>query len=175
MADHTIKQAVFAGGCFWCTEAQFAGTEGVISVTSGYTGGALKNPTYEQVASKKTGHAEAVKIVYDSAKVDYAQLLDIFWSGIDPTDPGGQFFDRGAPYRTAVFYADDEQKRTAEASKAAAQTHIGHEIVTQIEPLGAFYAAEQHHQNYYQKNALHYNAYKKGSGREKKLKEIWES
>ncbi len=166
-------RAIFAGGCFWCTQAQFAEIPGVISVTSGYTGGHTADPTYEQVCSKKTGHYEAVEIVYDPDKTPYETLLNIFWSGIDPTDDGGQFFDRGTPYYTAVFYTDDAQRKIAAASKEKVKAMLGKEVPTRILPASPFYPAEGYHQDYYRKNAVHYNAYKRGSGRERRLREIW--
>lgn len=169
----STQRAIFAGGCFWCTEAEFSGTQGVISVTSGYTGGHVANPTYEQVISKKTGHAEAVEVVYDPAKVSYEKLLDIYWSNIDPTDAGGQFHDRGDSYRTAIFYTTEEQKQLAEASREEAARKLGSPIATKIEKAAIFYPAEEYHQDYSKKNPMHYNAYKYGSGREEKLEKIW--
>ncbi len=169
----STQRAIFAGGCFWCTQAEFSSTDGVISVTSGYTGGHVPNPTYEQVVSKKTGHAEAVEVVYDPAKVSYEKLLDIYWSNIDPTDAGGQFADRGDSYRTVIFYTTDEQKSQAEASREAVGQKLGHTIATKIEKAGEFYPAEDYHQDYHRKNPLRYNAYKYGSGRVDKLEKLW--
>lgn len=169
----STQRAIFAGGCFWCTEAEFTGTEGVISVTSGYTGGHVANPTYEQVTSKKTGHAEAVEVVYDPAKVTYEKLLDIYWSNIDPTDAGGQFHDRGDSYRTAIFYTTEEQKQLAEASRNAAAKKLGTSIATKIEKAGVFYPAEDYHQDFHTKNPMRYNSYKYGSGRVEKLEKLW--
>lgn len=171
--DGKTEKAFFAGGCFWCTEAEFEGTDGVMSVTSGYTGGQTKNPTYEQIGTGKTGHAEAIEVVYDPAKVTYEKLLDIYWSNIDPTDAGGQFYDRGSQYRTEIFYTSDTQKKLAENSKAAKEKKLGKPIMTAITQASEFYPAEEYHQDYYKKNPIHYNAYKKGSGRESKLKDIW--
>jgi methionine-S-sulfoxide reductase len=169
----TTKQAIFAGGCFWCTEAEFSGTPGVISVTSGYTGGQEANPTYEDVSTGETGHAEAIRIEYDPAKVAYEKLLDIYWRSIDPTDAGGQMFDRGPQYRTAIFYTDGEQKTLAERSKRRVQETLGKPVVTDIIPASEFYAAEEYHQRYAEKNPIRYNAYKIGSGRPIRLKSIW--
>lgn len=169
------KRAIFAGGCFWCTEAAFDLVDGVIKTTSGYTGGTIENPTYEQVSSGKSGHTEALEVTYDPAQVDYPFLLDVFWRSIDPTDRLGQFYDRGSQYRTAIFYIDEEQKQQAEASKISAQKRIGEDkkIVTTIEPASEFYVAEEYHQDYHKKSPQRYNAYKDGSGREEKLKRIW--
>jgi peptide-methionine (S)-S-oxide reductase len=167
------QRAIFAGGCFWCTEAEFSGTDGVLSVTSGYTGGHMENPTYEQVTAKKTGHAEAVEVLYDPQRVSYQTLLDIYWSNIDPTDAGGQFHDRGDSYRTVIFYTSEEQKALAEASRENVAKKLGMPIATQIEAAKKFWPAEEYHQNYSEKNPLHYNSYKYGSGRPARLKEIW--
>ena len=173
MEEAMQGQAIFAGGCFWCTEAVLQEVAGVHSVVSGYTGGHTQNPTYEQIGSGKTGHAEAVEVRYNPAKVSYQTLLDVYWESIDPTDRNGQFFDRGSQYRTAIFYLNDEQKRLAESSKVANEKMIGQSITTAIEPAQIFYPAEEYHQDYYRTNPLHYNAYKKGSGREPKLRQIW--
>jgi peptide methionine sulfoxide reductase msrA/msrB len=168
-----LKKAVFAGGCFWCMEKPFEGLEGVISVTSGYTGGTSKNPTYKNYASG--GHLEAVEIVYDPAKITYNQLLDVFWRQIDPTDPDGQFVDRGKEYSTAIYYFDAEQKRLAEASKQDLEKSkvFDKPIVTPIMSASTFYKAEAYHQDYYKKNPLRYKFYRGGSGRDKFLKKIW--
>jgi len=175
-AQTEYKKATFAGGCFWCMEPPFAQLEGVISTTSGYAGGYVKNPTYEQVCSGKTGHAEAVEIVYDPSKITYSELLDVFWKNIDPTQMNGQFADMGTQYRTAVFYHDEEQKRLAEASKETLRKSGKYDkaIVTEIVPAGEFYKAEDYHQNYYRKNPVRYKYYRQGSGREQYLKETWE-
>jgi peptide methionine sulfoxide reductase msrA/msrB len=174
-ADQPTAVATFAGGCFWCIEHPFQHLDGVIEVTSGYTGGKESNPTYDQVSSGTTGHLEAVQITYDPAKVTYPQLLDVFWQQIDPTDAGGQFADRGKQYRTAVFYHDEEQRRQAEASKAALATsgRFDRPLVTEIVPAAAFYRAEEHHQDYAEKNPLRYGYYRQGSGREQYLKKTW--
>lgn len=171
----SLAKATFAGGCFWCMETAFEGMEGVVSVTSGYTGGRTEKPTYEQVSSGGTGHAEAVQVVYDPAKIDYARLLHIFWRNIDPTSAKGQFCDRGDQYRSAIFYHDASQKRASEASKLAieASKRLREPIVTEIVPFSTFYPAEEYHQDYYKKNPLRYKIYRFGCGRDKRLSEIW--
>ncbi len=170
-------KATFAGGCFWCIEAPFEAVPGVITVTSGYTGGEVADPTYEQVSSGTTGHVEAVQVVYDPDKVSYDRLLEVFWRQIDPTDDGGQFADRGPQYRTAVFYHDDVQKRAAIASKErlAASGRFENPIVTTIRSAGPFYPAEGYHQGYYKTNPVHYKMYKRGSGRETFIENKWKS
>jgi peptide methionine sulfoxide reductase msrA/msrB len=167
--------AVFAGGCFWCTESDFEKVEGVIDAVSGYTGGKLVNPTYQQVSGGGTGHLEAVKVVYDPHKLTYGDLLAVFWRHIDPTDPGGQFVDRGDQYRSAIFYADAEQRRLAEMSKQEIGSNgpFSEPIVTDILPLVVFYPAEDYHQDYYKKNPLRYKFYRSGSGRDQFLAEVW--
>lgn len=167
--------AVFAGGCFWCTESDFEKVDGVIEAISGYTGGQVKNPTYKQVSAGGTGHIESVKVIYDPAKVSYEKLLDYFWQHVDPTDPGGQFVDRGSQYRSAIFYANDTEKRLAEQSKQrlSATGRFNKPIVTDILPLGEFYPAEDYHQDYYKKNPIRYNWYRYGSGRDQFLKKTW--
>jgi peptide methionine sulfoxide reductase msrA/msrB len=167
--------AVFAGGCFWCTEADFSKIDGVIEVISGYTGGRVPNPTYEQVSSGGTGHYEAVRIVYDPSRIDYERLLDIFWRHVDPTDTGGQFVDRGAQYRSAIFYADEIQKRLAEQSRdrLTASGPFNKPIVTEILPLGEFYPAEDYHQDYFKNNPFRYRFYRSGSGRDRFLEQAW--
>jgi len=169
------KIAIFAGGCFWCMQSEFSDTPGVISVTSGYTGGTVKNPTYEQVSSGATGHAESIQVVYDPTKVSYDKLLVIYWGNIDPTDEGGQFADRGTQYRTVIFYTSEEQKNLAEASKKHVEEKLKKPIYTEITKASEFYPAEDYHQDYAKKNPVHYNAYKYGSGRVSGLKEIWGS
>ena len=170
-----VRLATFAGGCFWCTEADFSKHEGVLAVTSGYTGGQKPNPTYEEVCAGRTGHLEAVQIQYDPAKISYGQLLDIFWRSIDPTDDGGQFVDRGSQYRPAIFYHDGEQRRLAEASKAAleASGRFGRPIVVAILPAQTFYPAENYHQQYYKTCPLRYQAYRRHSGRDQFLAQVW--
>lgn len=165
--------AVFAGGCFWCTEADFEKVPGVVSAVSGYTGGTLKAPTYEQVSSGGTGHYEAVKVTYDPARVSYEQLADYFFRTVDPTDAGGQFCDRGDSYRTAIFVDGAEQRQVAEAEKAEADAALSDDIVTPILPAAPFYEAEAYHQDYYKKNSLKYRFYRTRCGRDARLKELW--
>lgn len=167
--------AVFAGGCFWCTEADFEKVPGVADAISGYTGGKEVNPTYEQVSAHATGHVEAVKVIYDPSRVSYGQLVEWFWRHIDPTDPGGQFVDRGSQYRSVIFYADEKQRRIAEASKQRldGSKRFSKPIVTEILPLGAFYPAEDYHQNYHSVNPLRYSWYRSGSGRNQFIEKTW--
>ncbi|MGD8861490.1 MAG: peptide-methionine (R)-S-oxide reductase MsrB [Myxococcales bacterium] len=167
--------ATFAGGCFWCMEPPFEGLPGVRSVMSGYTGGPEKDPTYEQVSYGKTGHTEAVQIVYDPDRISYAELLEVFWRSMDPTDAGGQFADRGKQYRPGIFVHDAKQRAVAERSKAALQKsgRFDEPIVVPIVKYEAFYPAETYHQDYYKKNPGHYKAYRKGSGRAGFLKRVW--
>jgi peptide methionine sulfoxide reductase msrA/msrB len=167
--------AAFAGGCFWCMVQPFDEQPGIKKVVSGYTGGHKENPTYEEVCSDITGHYEAVQITFDPEVFPYEKLLEIFWKQIDPTDAGGQFNDRGLSYRTAIFYHNEYQRREAEASKAklAESSIFKAPIVTEILPAGAFYAAEEKHQDYYKKNGFHYNLYKEGSGRARFIRENW--
>ena len=168
-------KATFAGGCFWCVEADFDKVPGVISTTSGYIGGTVANPTYEQVSAKTTGHAEAVEIVFDPAKVSFEQLLEKYWRTIDPTTKDRQFCDAGSPYRTAIFTHGALQAAAAEASKAALEKSKPFKapIVTTIESAGPFYAAEGYHQDYYKKNPVRYNYYRSSCGRDARLKELW--
>lgn len=177
MQNNTEKtaSAVFAGGCFWCTESDFEKVDGVIEAISGYTGGLEKNPTYRQVSGGGTGHLEAVKVVYNPSIINYEQLLNVFWKHVNPTDPGGQFVDRGTQYRSAVFYADKTEKRLAEQSKQrlSASGRFSKPIVTEILPLGEFYPAEDYHQDYYKKNPIRYNEYRYSSGRDQFLKKTW--
>ena len=174
-AHQAHKLATFAGGCFWCMVKPFDEQPGTYSVVSGYTGGHAEYPTYEEVCSGTTGHVEAVQIAYDPDVFPYEKLLDLFWRQIDPTDPGGQFADRGSTYRTAIFYHDEEQRRLAEQSKRelAASGRFSRPIVTPILPAAPFYPAEEYHQHYYKKNPLRYQAYYVGSGRERFLRETW--
>jgi peptide methionine sulfoxide reductase msrA/msrB len=173
--NEQYSRATFAGGCFWCIEADFEKLDGVLEVISGYTGGQVENPTYEQVSAGKTGHAEAVQVVYDPRRVTYAQLLDYFWKHIDPTDPGGQFVDRGSQYRSAIFYHDEEQKRVAEESKRELEKSGRFEkpIMTEIVPFAKFYKAEDYHQDYYKENPFRYKTYRFASGRDQFLKKEW--
>jgi len=170
-----LDVATFAGGCFWCMEAAFEAREGVFEAISGYTGGDLEDPTYEQVSSGRTGHLEAVQVYYDSGKVSYEELLDVFWRSIDPTDDGGQFADRGPHYGTAVFYHDDGQRLSAEKSKRELESTgiFDKPIVTEIRPYEAFYKAEEYHQDYFKKNVLRYKSYERLSGRQGFLEETW--
>jgi peptide-methionine (S)-S-oxide reductase len=165
--------ATFAGGCFWCVEADFDKVGGVISTTSGYTGGRTPNPTYEEVSRGGTGHAESVEIGYDPAKVSYEKLLDVFWHDIDPLAKNSQFCDHGDQYRTAIFYHDEEQRRFAEASKTAVQARFKQPIATQITAAGPFYRAEDYHQDYYLKNPIRYKFYRFNCGRDARLEELW--
>jgi len=170
-----FEKATFAGGCFWCMEAPFDKLEGVISTTAGYTGGTAKNPTYEDVSAGATEHAEAVQVVYDPTKIGFADLLTIFWQNINPTQPNGQFADIGRQYRSAIFYHNDSQRQAAEASKEKLQRSglFAREIVTEIVPATEFYAAEEYHQDYYRKNPLRYKFYRRGSGRDQYLEDVW--
>jgi peptide-methionine (S)-S-oxide reductase len=167
--------ATFAGGCFWCVESDFDKVEGVISTTSGYTGGTLANPTYQDVGHGGTGHAEAVEIVYDPAKVSYEKLLDVFWHNHDPLAKNRQFCDRGDQYRPAIFYHNDEQRRLAEATKAKHQQRFKQPIQTEIVAAGRFYKAEEYHQDYYLKNPVRYKFYRFNCGRDARLEELWSS
>jgi len=167
--------ATFAGGCFWCMVSPFEEMPGIVQVVSGYTGGHTVNPTYEEVCSETTGHAEAVQITYDPAFMSYKQLLELFWRQIDPTDPGGQFHDRGESYRTAIFYHTEEQRLEAEASKRELEKsgRFDRPIVTAIEPAGPFYAAEDYHQGYHHKQPFRYKLYRRGSGRDAFIDKHW--
>lgn len=170
-----LATATFAGGCFWCMEPPFDGLPGVVSTTSGYTGGDKENPTYEEVSAGGTGHAEAVEIRYDPTRIDYSRLLEVFWRNIDPVDAQGQFCDRGNQYRSAIFYHDEEQRRLAEESKAALvkSGRFQQPVVTQIVPAGKFYPAEEYHQDYYRKNPVRYKFYRFRCGRDQRLQDIW--
>ena len=169
-----LAKATFAGGCFWCMEPPFDKLDGVISTTSGYTGGHKENPTYEEVSSGTTGHAEAIQIAYDPEKIRYGELLEVFWRNIDPTDGGGQFCDRGTQYRTAIFYHDEEQRRLAQQSRQAViESKEFKEIATEITAASTFYPAEEYHQDYYKKNPVRYKFYRYSCGRDKRLKELW--
>ena len=169
------EKATFAGGCFWCMEAPFDKLPGVVSVTSGYTGSSVKNPTYQQVSAGGTGHAEAVQIVFDPSKTSYSKLLDIFWHNIDPTVKDRQFCDIGNQYRSGIFYHGEEQRRLAERSKSALEKNKPFKgpVVTEITPAGEFYPAEEYHQHYYKKNPLRYSYYRTSCGRDQRLKELW--
>ncbi len=165
--------AIFAAGCFWCTEQAFDEVDGVLSTTSGYTGGHAANPTYEQVSSGETGHTEALKVTYDPSKVTYQRLLQQFWHNVDSLDGGGQFCDRGNQYRSAIFYGSAEEQQQAEASKKEVAAHFGKPVATAIVKAGPFYAAEDYHQDYYKKNPVRYKFYKWNCGRAQRLEELW--
>ena len=171
------EKATFAGGCFWCMEAPFDKLPGVISVTSGYTGGRLKNPAYEQVSAGGTGHAESVRIVYDPARISYGRLLEVFWRNIDPTVKDRQFCDVGDQYRSGIFYHSGEQRRIAFESRAALgkSKPFKAPIVTEIVPASEFYPAEDYHQHYYKKNPIRYRYYRGACGRDARLRELWGS
>jgi peptide-methionine (S)-S-oxide reductase len=177
VAAAPTAKAIFAGGCFWCVESDFDKVPGVISTTSGYTGGKTAKPTYEQVSSHSTGHAEAVEVVYDPAKVSYARLVEYFWRTIDPTVKDQQFCDYGSPYRTAIFAQDAAQLKIAQDSRAALDKTkpFKEPIVTEIVLASTFYPAEEYHQNYYQKNPVRYKYYRTSCGRDARLKQLWGS
>jgi peptide methionine sulfoxide reductase msrA/msrB len=175
--NNAYELATFAGGCFWCMVKPFEEMPGIIRVVSGYTGGHKENPTYKEVCSEQTGHYEAVQITYDPALFPYAELLELYWQQVDPTDPGGQFHDRGDSYRTAIFYHNDEQKRMAEASKQALAEsgRFDKPIVTEVIPASTFYPAEEYHQGYHKKNPFRYQMYRLGSGRDAFIKQAWKN
>jgi peptide methionine sulfoxide reductase msrA/msrB len=170
-----LARATFGGGCFWCMEPPYEKVPGVHSVTSGYAGGSVKNPSYELVSTGMTGHAEVVQIAYDPAKVSFEQLLEVFWRNVDPTDAGGQFCDRGSQYRTAIFYEGESQRLAALESKRTLEASgvLGRPIVTEITALEAFYPAEDYHQGFCRKNPGRYYSYRKGCGRDERLQELW--
>ncbi|WII35800.1 peptide-methionine (S)-S-oxide reductase MsrA [Paenibacillus thiaminolyticus] len=178
MSDHTqpsLEKATFAGGCFWCMVTPFEELPGIRSIVSGYTGGHTENPTYEEVCTDRTGHAEAVQITFDPAVFPYKKLLELFWQQIDPTDPGGQFYDRGSSYRTAIFYHNEKQREEAEQSKRELERsgRFDKPIATEIVPASAFYPAEEHHQDYHRKQPAHYKRYRTGSGRDAFIAKHW--
>ena len=175
--DKKYGVATFAGGCFWCMQPPYDNTPGVVETIVGYDGGTAKNPTYEEVSTGTTGHAEAVQVIYDPSKVTYEKLLEVFWHNIDPTQANGQFADRGPQYRTAIFYQNDEQKKLAEESKTSMEKSgkFHSKIVTEISPATEFYRAEDDHQSYYKKNSVHYKLYKVGSGRAGFIEKTWET
>lgn len=175
LAHSRMGIATFAGGCFWCTEADFDKLPGVISTTSGYIGGGIVNPTYQQVSSGKTGHIEAVQVRFDPDKTDFAKLLAAYWPTIDPLTPDRQFCDHGLQYRSAIFYHNSDQKKQAETSKAEldASDRFNQPIVTEIRPATKFYPAEEYHQDYYVKNPIRYAFYRSGCGRDGRLEELW--
>ena len=169
-------KATFAGGCFWCMETAFEGLPGVTAVISGYTGGFKKHPAYEEVSSGSTGHAESVQITYDPRRITYAQLLDVFWHNVDPTQANGQFCDHGTQYRSAIFYADSSERRQAEAWRRSLETtpqRFKGPIVTQIVPAPEFWPAEEYHQDFYRKDPVRYESYRTGCGRDRRLAELW--
>lgn len=172
-AHATQREAIFAGGCFWCMEPPYDKLEGVVSTTSGYIGGDSERPTYAQVSSGNTGHAEAVKVVYDDEVIGYDTLLDVFWHNIDPFAEGRQFCDVGSQYRSAIFPLDQRQRRLAEASKDAVETRFERDVKTRIEPKAPFWDAEEYHQNFYQKNPVRYRFYRAGCGRDDRLEAVW--
>jgi peptide methionine sulfoxide reductase msrA/msrB len=170
-----LARATFGGGCFWCMEPPYAQLPGVESVTSGYAGGRVKNPSYELVSTGLTGHIEVVQVVYDPSRVSFEELLEVFWRNVDPTDGGGQFCDRGSQYLTAVFYEGESQQRAALESKRELEASgvLRRPVVTQIRPLEAFYPAEEYHQGFCRKNKARYESYRKGCGRDERLRELW--
>jgi peptide-methionine (S)-S-oxide reductase len=172
-AGRQLAKATFAGGCFWCMEPPYDKLDGVVSTTSGYIGGKKVKPTYEEVSSGGTGHAEAVEIVYDPAKVSYQKLLEVFWRNIDPLVKDRQFCDAGTQYRSGIFFHNEEQRRLAEASKAEVQKKLKQPVVTEIVAASAFYPAEAYHQDYYVKNPVRYKFYRSGCGRDRRLEQLW--
>ena len=168
-----LKTAVFAGGCFWCMEPPFDELDGVVSTTSGYTGGQAENPTYKQVTYGDTGHLEAVKVTYDAETIDYATLLDVYWRNIDPYDNSGQFCDKGSSYRAAIFVGDDEEMALAERTKRQLEEKLGARFVTRILPRSEFYDAEDYHQDYYLENPIRYKYYRFRCRRDARLDEVW--
>ena len=174
-ADPSGLKAHFAGGCFWCMEEAFEKVEGVVSVTSGYMGGRVPRPSYEQVSEGGTGHAESIEVLYDPARVSYGRLLDAFWQNVDPLTPNAQFCDHGSQYRSAIFYQNDEQKRLAEDSKRTIEQskRFTQPIVTELVMASEFFPAEEYHQDFYKKNPIRYKFYKYNCGRVKRLEEVW--
>ncbi len=175
MNQENLSVATFAGGCFWCTESDFEKLDGVVEVISGFTGGELKNPTYQQVSSGATKHLESVEVHYDPNKISYEKLLDAFWKMVNPTDTGGQFVDRGHQYTTAIFYHTEEQKKLAEVSKSRLNKSGRYDkaVITPIRQAGPFYAAEKYHQDYYKHNPVRYKFYRWNSGRDQYLAKVW--
>jgi peptide-methionine (S)-S-oxide reductase len=168
-----LKTAAFAGGCFWCMVHPFEELPGVSAVVSGYTGGTVASPTYHQVSAGDTGHRESVQVTYDPKRVGYDRLLHVYWRNIDPFDAGGQFCDRGSQYTSAIFVADDEQRRLAEASKRDVEKRFGRPVATVVLAVGPFYRAEEYHQEYYKKNPIRYRYYRLGCGRDARLEQVW--
>jgi len=175
MEETMTAKAIFAGGCFWCMEPPFEKLEGVHAVVSGYIDGHKENPTYQEVSAGTTGHTEAVEITYDPGKISFAELLEVFWMNIDPTDAGGQFVDRGSQYRTGIYYLDDEQKQLAEASKErlGKSGRFDSPIVTEIVAATRFYPAEDYHQDYYKESPVRYKFYRYNSGRDQFINRVW--
>jgi len=176
---HETKQneqvATFAGGCFWCMEPPFDKQEGVLRTVVGYTGGHVKNPSYEQVTSGTTGHSEAIQVTFDALQISYNEILDIFWRNIDPFDGSGQFCDRGNQYRSEIYYHDEKQKQLAEKTRAILEEDFGQKVTTEVTEATEFYPAEDYHQEYYQKNPIRYKFYRYRCGRDARLKELWEA
>lgn len=170
------RVAIFAGGCFWCMEKPFDNLDGIVETTTGYTGGKTVDPSYTQVSAGKTGHFEAVKVIYDPNRTTYRQLLEVFWRNVDPLDPHGQFCDRGPQYRSAIFYLNDEQRDLAATSRKVleSQQRFSGKIATLILPAGRFYRAEEYHQNYYQTHPLKYRFYRLTCGRDRRLRQLWD-
>jgi peptide-methionine (S)-S-oxide reductase len=170
-----LVKAAFAGGCFWCMQRPYDDLPGVVSTTVGYTGGEKASPTYHEVSAGGTGHLESIEVVYDPKKVTYEKLLDVFWHNVDPTNAQGQFCDNGSQYRTAIFVADDAQRKAAEASKSALEASgvLKRPVVTEILKVGTFWKAEDYHQSYYKKNPIRYSFYRSRCGRDPRLKELW--
>ncbi|MFN2442739.1 MAG: peptide-methionine (S)-S-oxide reductase MsrA [Thermoanaerobaculia bacterium] len=168
-----VAKATFAGGCFWCMEPPFDKMDGVLSTTSGYTGGTEPNPSYESVSRGGTGHYEAVQVLYDPTRVSFEQLLETYWRNIDPFDASGQFCDKGKQYRAAIFYHDEEQQSLAETSRDRVEKQLAQSVVTEILPAQTYYAAEEYHQDYYRKNPIRYKFYRTGCGRDGRLEAVW--
>jgi len=173
IATAAEAEATFAGGCFWCTESDFEKVPGVLSAVSGYTGGRVANPGYEQVSGGGTGHAEAVQVRFDPAKISYAQLLQVYWHSVDPTVKDRQFCDSGSQYRTAIFVQDAAQRQLAESTRSEVAKQLGTTVHTEVVDAGTFYPAEEYHQDYYKKNPVRYKFYRSGCGRDARLKKIW--
>lgn len=172
-AEAELETAIFAGGCFWCMEKAFDDLDGVVRTTSGYSGGDIVNPSYEEVTSGDTGHREVVQVTYDAEKVSYQELLDVFWPSIDPFDIDGQFCDRGFQYSAAIYYGNEEERRLARESREQVEDELGREVVTEIEQEAEFYPAEDYHQNYYKENPLKYRFYRWRCGRDARLEQVW--
>ena len=173
-AQIVAQRATFAGGCFWCLQPPFDKIDGVLDTSVGYAGGAVENPTYEQVSAGVTGHAEVIQILFDPAKVSYESLLEVFWKNIDPLDSRGQFCDKGSQYRSAIFYHDEQQKKAAQQSKETVLKQLNvKEVATEIVALTKYYNGEEYHQDYYKKSPLRYKTYRLGCGRDRRLEELW--